>query len=201
VNYWVGLAAFVLSLIAFVGTTTVTWLRWPRIAVDITGRTNAIITPGSKAGGQFDLITVAVVNNGAEAFTVRSIGLAMVKQPDGTRISPMPVIDYESLSTAPRLSLPDGPALPTRIDSHDVKLWTYHNEILGNVPKDAEVIAYVDRYKAFRFWPHCGRSLVKRSFSQRKATRGVDHIRRQPGRESRRNDSGNEEPPKPRDVM
>src|SRR5262249_48996589 len=102
-----------------------TWLRWPRIAVDITARIDWIITPGSDIGGSFDETALVVVNSGAEAVTVRSIGLAMVKMPDGTEVEhPHVRLDYETIASLPEPSLPDGPALPTRIEAHDVKVWT-----------------------------------------------------------------------------
>ena len=176
-------AAFVLSVLALVVNVSMTWLRWPRIVVDITGRKSVVVTPGSNKGGEFDEIAIAVVNSGAEAITVRTIGLAVVKEPDGTKKNPPNVmLDYESARFLKNPPLPEGPELPTRVEAHDVKVWTYPNHHLGVIPVNCEMIAYADRYKAFRFWPHWGRPLVKRRTSQRTAFRTVDHVRRQPGR-------------------
>jgi hypothetical protein len=178
---WLALAAFVLSLVAFGSTTSLTWLRWPRIVVDVTSRNNNVITPGSEDGGMFDEITVAVINSGAEPITVRSIGLAVVTMPDGTPMDqPNFMYDYESMVSVRKAQVPLGADLPTRVEAHDVKLWVFRNEMLGMIPGGAEVIGYADRYKTFRFWPHCSRDIIKRSTSQRQAKRYVDHVRRQP---------------------
>lgn len=176
---WLAIAALALSTFAFSATNLLAWLRWPRTTVDITGRTSCIISPGAD-GGTFDQIVVAVVNRGAEAVTIRSIGLAVAKMPDGSKQDPPNVMwDYEAQGTLTKPSMPAGPAMPARIEAHDVQIWTFSNEMLGMFPGGSEVIAYGDRYKAFRFWPYCGRDIVRRHVSQRTAKRSADHIRAQ----------------------
>ncbi|BBZ75434.1 hypothetical protein MANY_07710 [Mycolicibacterium anyangense] len=40
---WLSLAAFVLALAAFATNTALSWLRWPRVVVDISSRVNVYI--------------------------------------------------------------------------------------------------------------------------------------------------------------
>ena len=182
---WLAIAALALSTFAFTATNLLVWLRWPRTTVDITGRTSCIITSGAD-GGTFDQIVVAVVNRGAEAVTIRSIGLAVAKMPDGSKLdTPNVMWDYEAAGTMTKSSVPAGPDMPARIEAHGVQIWKFSNEMLGMFPGGSEVIAYADRYKAFRFWPYRGRDIVTRHFSQRTAERRTDHVRALPQKSKR----------------
>lgn len=223
---WLALAAFVLALAAFITNTTLSWLRWPRVVVDISSRATVYtppltpVTPEEAAKQEagerepvfcdtYDTFTVAVINTGAEAITIRTIGLMTANEADRwtpdtgpagvvvvyqaplprpqkirrrlrrlarrdkPRMLPAfgnPYTDYEKERDANR-DVPVGPELPARIEPNDVKLWTYHNHLLRTIPKRTKVVAYADRYKAFRWWPQRHRSVVRRTVSERTVTR------------------------------
>ncbi|BBZ75435.1 hypothetical protein MANY_07720 [Mycolicibacterium anyangense] len=157
----------------------------------------------------YDTFTVAVINTGAEAFTIRTIGLMVADKalrwtpdtgPAGVVLlyeAPLslkqkfrrllrrlarrgkpkmlptfgnPYTDYEKERDSNHY-VPAGPELPARIEPNDVKLWTYHNHLLRTIPRGARVVAFADRYKAFRLWPRGHRSIVRRTESERSVSR------------------------------
>ncbi len=105
-----GILGFALSVVALLWNLAVTWLKWPRIRVEI--------FPIVGAAETYRLI---IVNLGSEAITLRSIGL-------GTRTSPH-ALDYatDRFRGGP---LPEGADLPARIEGHDLRMWTYNEELL-----------------------------------------------------------------------
>jgi hypothetical protein len=187
---WLALAALMLSSAAFLGNMSLNWLRWPRITVDITSRINVYIpplrtlTPEEVALREapdweepepefchtYDTFTIAVVNNGAEAITIRSIGLMPADKAEIRKWRGAPFVDFENERDGNQL-LPAGSSLPARIEPHDVKLWVFHNHLLGTIPRSTKVLAYADRYKVFRWWPHRDRSVVRRTVSDRAVVR------------------------------
>jgi hypothetical protein len=232
---WLALAAFVLALAAFITNSTLSWLRWPRVVVDISSRANVYIPPltpltpeeaAKQEAGElepvycdtYDTFTVAVINTGAEAFTIRTIGLltaneadrwtpdtgpagvvlvyeaplsrtqklrrllrrlAWPDKPKMIRTLGNPYTDYEKERDANQ-HVPVGPELPARIEPNDVKLWTYHNHLLRTIPRNTKVVAYADRYKTFRWWPHRHRSIVGRTVSERTVTRNGTTVKQPP---------------------
>jgi hypothetical protein len=192
---WLALSAFLLSLAAFAGNTALSWLKWPRITVDVSSRASVYIPPlvlmtpeeiALQEAGElqdpepvycdtYDTFTVAVVNNGAEPFTIRTIGLIAATKADRDKWRGMAYTDYE-VQRDKNAPVPSGPELPARIEGHDVKLRVFHNHLLGVIPRGTKVAAYADRYKVFRWWPQRGRSVVRRSVSDREVNRsGTTH--------------------------
>jgi len=99
-----GILGFTLSVVALLWNLALTWLKWPRIRVEI--------FPIVGAAETYRLI---IVNLGSEAITLRSIGL-------GTRTSPH-ALDYATDRFKGR-PLPEGADLPARIEGHDLRVWT-----------------------------------------------------------------------------
>lgn len=124
-----GLLGFALSVVALLWNLALTWLKWPRIRVEI-----------FPIVGNAETYRLIIVNLGSEAITLRSIGL-------GTRANPH-ALDYatDRFRGGP---LPEGADLPARVEGHDLRVWTYNEELLTVFPRGTMVVGYADRYKAF----------------------------------------------------
>lgn len=138
-------AAFVLSVLSLTFTLLLTWLRWPRIAVE---SQQTVIVAEPKGN---DVVRLTVVNRGAEATTIRNIGLTS----EGGSLK----LDYQELETIRLAGLDDAPQpkgqeLPCRIEGHGCLVWVYTEEMLARIFVAGNLIdAYADRYTLFRFWP------------------------------------------------
>jgi hypothetical protein len=154
------ISAFVLSVVSLTSSLIVTRVRWPRIAVE--AHQTVIVGEPTR-----DVVRLTVINHGAEAMTIRNIGLT---SEGGSR-----KLDYQELETL-RLSglsdidQPTGAELPCRIEGHGCLVWVYKYEMLAqSFIRDNLITAYADRYTLFRFWPWWPRRhpvyKVKRAFS------------------------------------
>jgi hypothetical protein len=150
-----GILGFALSVVAVLWNLTLTWLKWPRIRVEI--------FPIVGAAETYRLI---IVNLGSEAITLRSVGL-------GTRTTPH-ALDFAKDRFAGR-PLPEGADLPARIEGHDLRVWTYNEQLLTVFPRGTMVIGYADRYKAFGRAPRDTQTLLKTATSKSQLrNRGVE---------------------------
>ncbi len=124
-----GILGFALSVVALLWNLALTWLKWPRIRVEI-----------FPIVGDAETYRLIIVNLGSEAITLRSIGL-------GTQAN-LHALDYATDRFRGR-PLPEGADLPARIEGHDLRVWTYDEQLLTVFPRGTMVIGYADRYKAF----------------------------------------------------
>lgn len=152
----VGIAGFVLSLVALAWNVWLTWMRWPRLAVTIRAsvRVHAYSgVPPENPKPSEDTFRLVVVNHGAEAATISSIGLLS----DGGSW----ILDYET-RRANGESLPEGLDLPVRIEGHGSLSWIYRDEDLAIFRHGTKITGYVERYKPYRKWPKRSRTLTRR---------------------------------------
>jgi hypothetical protein len=150
-----GIAGFVLSIVALLWNVGMTWVRWPRVSVVI--RQTVTIGVQAVGGGltdTTDLIRLVVINRGSEAMTIGSVGLIA---PDGSRS-----LDYESLEKQGQ-PLPKGDPLPARIEGHGCLVWEFDESMLTAFPNSARIDGYADRFTPFRKWPKRWRSSTKRT--------------------------------------
>ncbi|MFC7447651.1 hypothetical protein [Rhodococcus daqingensis] len=149
------IAGFVLSVVALVWNFALTWVRWPRIGVEL--RKGVTIRAGEDGQGTIeDTCRLLVINQGAEAVTIGNVGLIMTE--NGI------VSDYENLQERGK-PLPEGPELPARIEGHGYLAWKYDESLLTLFPYQSKVFGYADRYKTFRRWPRKRRSIIHRTRS------------------------------------
>jgi len=144
-----GVAGFALAVVSLLINLALSWLKWPRIAVEVRA-VNKIDDPA-----QTCVVTtfLAVINNGSEAITIRSIGFTTGKRRGGLNL------DIDALDAAGR----QGGVLPTvggktavfpaRIEAHDCRIYEWDE----SVTRGFNYWGYAERYKSFRWWPHFGR--------------------------------------------
>ncbi|MDV7198096.1 hypothetical protein R4172_11025 [Rhodococcus kroppenstedtii] len=148
-----GIAGFVISIVALLWNIGLTFVRWPRVSVVIRQRVATTVVVGGTST-QTESLRLVVINRGAEALTVGSIGLVT---PDNTTN-----LDYESQERE-NLPLPEGPTLPARVEGHGCLVWEFDETLLQVFPRQAELIGYADRFAPFRKWPRRKRSSTKRT--------------------------------------
>jgi hypothetical protein len=153
-------AAFVLSVLSLASSLLLAWVRWPRIDVELN---QTVIVDGSNR----DALRLAVINRGAEAMTIRNIGLTIEGGSRKLDHQELVMLRLNGLSEAP---LPTGPDLPCRVEGHGCLVWVYTEEMLAtSFVKGNLMHPYADRYKLFRLWPWWPRktnvSKVKRETS------------------------------------
>ena len=96
---WLGVAGFALAVVSLVISLTLTWLKWPRIAVEVNQKGGVSFTP------QTDTFFLTVINNGSEAITIRTTGFKTGKG-SGT----------EGVDFLDAFLSPAGEALPNTLD-------------------------------------------------------------------------------------
>ncbi|KHO21815.1 hypothetical protein [Mycolicibacterium setense] len=146
----------VLAVIANVWNFALTFVRWPRVAVET--RTHMVVVVG---GQNRDRIELTVINRGAEAVTVSNIGL----RPMDPSLMPC---DYALDEVLNPKRLPQGEQLPIRVEGHGAVKWTYTREQFVGIRQDTKVTGYAMTYRSFR-WPWLrGNALTERTISARR---------------------------------
>jgi hypothetical protein len=148
----IAVAAFVLSVLALVWNLGLTWVRWPRVGVDV--RLEELTTWRDDVVVDYDVrVRVIVVNRGSEAITVRNIGLVDVGpgDPEGEgRV--LADVNYVGLSRVGH-PVPAGNELPARLDGRDCLVWVYSPDLLLSYRRyGSEVKAYAEIYRSV-WWP------------------------------------------------
>ncbi|WP_143542614.1 MULTISPECIES: hypothetical protein [unclassified Rhodococcus (in: high G+C Gram-positive bacteria)] len=134
-------AALVLSIVSLVWSFALTWIRWPRISVEM--RQSVSVGSPSK-----DTLNLVVLNLGAEATTIANVGIRSEDRSIG--------IDYEA-NRDPF----EGPDLPARIEGHGCLVWTLSDDSLTPIPSQTKIAAYAFRYKAYRKYPKSRRTMLR----------------------------------------
>jgi hypothetical protein len=138
-----GVLGFGLSIVALIWTFALTWVRAPRITVEIHPARDVVVGREVSSRESFRLI---VVNRGADPITIRNVGLKSPQTPEKP-------LDYETdLRCGQRVPEPKDQSLPARIEGRGVLIWTYDEDLLSRYPIGTSVIGYADRYKAIQ-WP------------------------------------------------
>lgn len=134
--------ALALSLVGLGWNLGLTWVRWPRVVVDL----------NADYGVRGDQARITVVNVGSEAMSIRSIGFCT---PDGS-----PVHDLEHAITQRREGeeIPEGGDVPKQIDGRGCAVWRYSNVIVGTLRGFGPVHAYVLVYRAGLPWSRKSKS-------------------------------------------
>jgi hypothetical protein len=60
---------------------------------------------------------------------------------------------------------------PVRIEGHDCRIYEWDDNALATLARGRHYNGYADQYKSFRWWPKCGRSLVRRTLCETKVLR------------------------------
>lgn len=165
-------SALVLSLIAIAWNLALTYLRWPRLLVVAEQMQIFEIClegpPPPKS--RSDSFRVIVFNRGAEAATIKTVGLHggkaqnVVRSDAGGHAFQHPGLD---------------PTTPIRVESHGYVSWTFTEDQLRGFMHGTNIYAFIDVYKSFRLWPWWPRqhvSHVRRIRSKRSVVRtgGID---------------------------
>jgi hypothetical protein len=146
-----GVLGFGISMVTLIWNFALTWVRVPRIAVEIHPARDVYVGGGETSSPEsFRLV---VVNRGADPITIKNVGLKSPQTPE------LP-LDYETdLRCRQRVPEPEDQSLPARIEGRGVLIWTYDEELLSRYPIGTSVNGYADRYKAIH-WP-CRRSTAR----------------------------------------
>jgi hypothetical protein len=98
---------------------------------------------------------LAIINNGSEPVTIKSMGF------EGSGTNKKFRLDYFNTWRAPtgaelpkRRGANDEPVLPVRIQGHDCLVYAYTESALLELPPDVDYYGYAQRYKAFRWRPN-----------------------------------------------
>ncbi|WP_131808948.1 hypothetical protein [Mycolicibacter sinensis] len=169
---WLSVAALALSLISIAWNFVLTYLRWPRLLVDVEHMQifDVCLEGPSPAQPRSDSVQVVVVNRGAEAATIKTIGLH-----DGSARN---FVRSDETGRAFSNSGLD-PTAPIRVEGHGHIAWTFTDDKLSKFTHWSEIYAFVDVYKSLRLWPWWPRTHVpdvRRIESKRRVIRtgGVD---------------------------
>jgi hypothetical protein len=151
-------AAFFISLSALVTNIALTWLKWPRIVVEVAVRHNGEVPAAAsshapmRSTGEVFLLTV--INNGSEPVTVASVGLTQ-------RGRGAHRLDYLHTWRGPapdRLPTAHGAddtlIMPLRVDGHGCHVFEYSPSALSEIPPGVHYHGFAKRYKAFRWLPN-----------------------------------------------
>jgi hypothetical protein len=138
---FVAVAGFVLSIVALLWNLVLTFMRWPRVSVQM----NQGVEVGAPGTPSRTTVRLVVVNHGAEPVMIRNLG---IRSPDRSI-----TLDYEGSAQYKPDRVPTGQELPARVDGHGVAVWTYSNEQLADFPRGTKMIGYAYRYRSFRLLP------------------------------------------------
>jgi hypothetical protein len=168
-----------LAVVSLVINLTLTWLKWPRIAVEVAQKVGAGFTlrvnpsfgeqpqterqpsPQTEQPSppQTDTFILTVINNRSEAITIRSIGFITGTKSGTVRLDALDAQRSPAGEVLPKTL--DGKAVvfPARIEGHDCQIYEWDENALATLTRGRRYQGYAERYKSFR-WPKCGRSPV-----------------------------------------
>lgn len=133
------IAAFVIALVGLLWNIALTFVRWPRLAADL----SQTIEVGADNTIRY---SVVAVNLGAEEVTVSNAGLGLKKAGAGSFLASVENERANGRSV-------DGPELPARLPGRAHMKWTFGPEVADGMSSGTEVVAVVQRYRAIR-WFH-----------------------------------------------
>ncbi|MDX1892696.1 hypothetical protein [Mycolicibacterium sp. 050158] len=168
---WVAVAAFCISLSTLIANVALTWLKWPRIVVEVAARHDGASDEDASDllrhfAGEVFLLTV--VNNGSEPVTVKSVGL-VAAGPAAHRVDYLHTWRGPSTERLPRAHGVEELVMPWRITGHECHVFEYGTDILDELPRGVLYRGYATRYQAFRLWPN--HPLVRETRSKQTVTR------------------------------
>lgn len=140
VTAWI---AFGISVGTFVWKFVETYIRWPRLGVDL----RQTVTVGNPHQDRFDII---VVNSGAEATTVFNVGIRSLDR--SRRIDVL----YEREQGQQIL----GPELPARVEEHGTLTWTIDHELTMRFPRGTKLIGWAHRWRQYHKYPKSRRNTI-----------------------------------------
>lgn len=167
---WIALG---ISVGTFLWKLAETYIRWPRLGITVRQNVNVCPTPASviltvdpSFGGQPPSVSVTppeptpsqdrfaliVVNSGAEAMTVSSIGIRSV---DRSR-----AIDVEQERRDRGVAIA-GPELPARVEAHGSLTWIIDDTLTSRFPRGTELIGYAHRDRKYYKWPKSRQNTIK----------------------------------------
>lgn len=165
VTAWV---AFGVSVGTFVWKFVETYIRWPRLGVDLrqsvtifpapaiiklnpgVGEDATDIPPEPQSGPTTDRFDIIVVNSGAEATTVSNVGIGSV---DRSRVTD---VQRERENG----EVIDGPQLPARVEAHGSLTWTIQPELTSRFPRGTKLVGYAHRYRRYHKYPKRRRNTI-----------------------------------------
>jgi hypothetical protein len=153
---WVAVAAFCISLSTLIANITVTWLKWPRIVVEVAVRHDGTSEEYASdllrhSAGEVFLLTL--INNGSEPVTVKSVGLITAGH-GAHRLDYLHTWRGPATDQLPHAHGFDELVMPIRITGHACHVFEYSTDILNDLPRGVPYHGYAKRYQAFRLWPN-----------------------------------------------
>jgi hypothetical protein len=162
--------AFGISVGTFVWKFVETYIRWPRLGVDLrqtvtlspapaiirlnagAGEQDAAGTlPEPQSGPTTDRFDIIVVNSGAEATTISNVGIRSV---DRSR-----VIEVQRERENGQEIV--GPELPARVEAHGSLTWTIQPEFTSRFPRGTKLVGYAHRYRRYHKYPKWRRNTIR----------------------------------------
>jgi hypothetical protein len=193
---WLGVAGFALAVVSLLINLGLTWLKWPRIAVEV-GKGMRISPPAATievspeqlaalhasavnddsasetVPGETaepppgDIFVLTVINNGSDPITIKSVGFVGGAGKNLQRLDALEAARSPAGESPPKTVVDRKPAIfPVRIDGHDCLIYEFDENALVTLASGVQYRGYADRYKSFRWWPKCGRSTVRRVWSE-----------------------------------
>jgi hypothetical protein len=152
----IGVVLAVVANLWNVGTFVV---RWPRVSVEIQHHLY-VVPAGAPSKDKIDL---TVINRGAEAVTISSIGL---RATDGSFAR-----DFQRDHAEYPEQVPDSSndPLPLRIEGHGALRWTYGPKQLAEFRSGTAVNGYAKFYKSFR-WPWQKKDITEKARTSSRTT-------------------------------
>ena len=153
-TFTLSVIGLVLAIIANGWNVVVTFVRWPHVAVE-TQKHLYSASPGEPSRNK---IVLTVINRGAEAVTISSIGL---RADDGSFARDFQRDDAEYPDQLPESR---NESLPLRVEGHGARTWTYGPKQLAEF-RPGTVTGYVKVYESFPWfpWPRRRRQLTDRT--------------------------------------
>jgi hypothetical protein len=157
-QFGLSVAAFVLAILANIWTFALTWVRWPRVSVEmrayvyISPRPARLVIGGDEPGPEPEpepepepsgKMVVTVINRGSEAITVSGIGLE-------ARGYSARDFEYDEVHYPELLPTSPHDPLPLRLEGHGALRWIYGPDQLRSFPNGTMVTAYAKVYRTFR---------------------------------------------------
>ncbi|CAM4205432.1 hypothetical protein MYSE111917_16595 [Mycobacterium senriense] len=162
--------AFAISVGTFVWKFVETYIRWPRLGVDLRQSVTVTVAftlattttmggpppqktptqpsePGPPNQDRFDII---VVNSGAEATTVFNVG---IRSADGSQ-------RIDVLWEREHGREISGPELPARVEAHGTLTWTIDHELTSRYPRGTKLVGWAHRWRQYHKYPKSRRNTI-----------------------------------------
>ena len=152
VTAWIALG---ISAGTFVWKFVETYIRWPRLGVDL--RQSVYVTaafgapPPEPESGAQDRFDIVVVNSGAEATTVSNVGIRSADRSRNIDVQ----LERENGQAI------EGPPLPARVEAHGSPIWTIDPALTSRFPRGTKLVGYAHRYRRYRKYPKSSRNTIR----------------------------------------